>query len=252
LKTRQADLESREHEVARAAEWQHEEAARLEQQEIDLTAMSRELAGLQEALTGEREDLTAQRADLESDRRRGEDTLSEHSDTVARREAEIHAQLQELGRVAAELDTREFDLRRAERRVADDLAEVDARRATVEESDRRREGVRTELLRKSAVLAERERRLAEVAAKLDSAKRQLDPDAAPADLAQLNRSRWEYATLEALVETVGDTEGERAAELRSYLDQLREYADEDGFLPDAFEPLVDEIFGPVVDAAASA
>ena len=101
------------------------------------------------------------------------------------------------------------------------------------------------------MLAERERRLAEVAARLDSAKRQLDPDAAPADLAQLNRSRWDYATLEALVETLGDTEGAHAAELRSYLDQLREYADADGFLPDAFEPLVDEIFGPVVDAAAS-
>ena len=119
-------------------------------------------------------------------------------------------------------------------------------------ADRRRDGVRAELLRTSAALAERERRLAEAVAKLDSAKRQLDPDAAPGDLAQLNRSRWEYATLEALVETVADSEGARAAELRSYLEQLRQYADADGFLPDAFEPLVDEIFGPVVDAAASA
>ena len=56
----------------------------------------------------------------------------------------------------------------------------------------------------------------------------------------------------SVVETVGENESARVDELRSYLEQLREYADEDGFLPDAFEPVVDEIFGPVVGAAASA
>jgi hypothetical protein len=67
---------------------------------------------------------------------------------------------------------------------------------------------------------------------------------APIAVAVGARARWNLGQLEDVVTAVARDDQEQAEELRAYIVSLREYADAYGNLPDRFELLLADVFGP--------
>ena len=75
------------------------------------------------------------------------------------------------------------------------------------------------------------------------------PPPEPAAPATSMTEGWNLHTLEALVRERADADPAQQDEWSTYLFFLREHADADGSLPSTFHPLVNEVFGSLLQAA---
>ncbi len=82
---------------------------------------------------------------------------------------------------------------------------------------------------------------------VESAAISLEPEPTPQAPAVQIRARWNLDALEGLVREHGGAHPARYEEWTTYLFFLREHAASDGTLPRSFDPLVNEVFAPLVE-----
>lgn len=248
--------------------------ARLQQRE---TEVARAEARVQAAIGSQKEAIRARERELEQDRERRRELAAEHARRLAaldereraldRRDATLARWLRDLaatgaggideGTLTEAIATLQAELRLSEAAaregpaVEDALVEreraVDSRVAAVTARERslvervvahrrEEEARRQELDERERRLEERERTAGTAAAAASM------PAAAAAPAAGDTDGAWTLAELERLV--AAESDRDRAAEWQAYLFHLREFTDASGRLPSEFDALVEDVFGP--------
>jgi hypothetical protein len=170
--------------------------------------------------------------------------LAEREAVLERREAAVAEQEAELGAARAAFDNREAELERAQWRLAEERVALEAEREHLRQEARPAveqpagpetdwlDAERRRLERAEAILHERH-------AELERLRKSLP--LVPGTFV------WDVGTLAHLVEECADEFPERIDEWRAYLAELERSRDPDGTLPARLDPLVWEVFEPLLE-----
>lgn len=218
--------------------WLEERTAKLLQRENEL---ARGEARLRDAVAAHKNAIRALGRASEGARDSGEQLSALH----ARRAAELGEREQRLAEREVELERRLRELEHAAAPQAGDAPDADERERELAERQR-------VLAERVAAVAARERALArrhaeveQAAAAVEASRRVASAAAEPESV-----SRWTLVQLEHLVDAAVAREPARAGEWLPYLLSLREHADYDGRLPEAFDSLIEDVFAELLEPPA--
>ncbi len=250
MRERIAALEQREHAVADL----ESRAAKVEQHEVALRTATQEL--------------DARAAGLE----RMETQLHEEQAAVARQASELEAAERSREEAVADVARRTAELDSRQSAIAEREAELDRAWETLEQAAMAR--IEAEIKRENEELAAREAALAEREADLHRREHGAEPPPsrvrpkptaapsvpevesageepglpAPPQAREIPAAaEWGLDALARLVEEHADAHPDRLDEWRATIVYLREFADQSGTLPDSFDGLVADVFGPIID-----
>jgi hypothetical protein len=220
--------------------WLEERTAQLLERENEL---ARGEARLRDAIAAHKNAIRARGRAADDARSSGAQLSALH----ARRAAELGEREERLAAREAELERRlrERELEHGEAPRAAGTPDLDEREQELAARERMLEERVGAVAARERALARRHAELEQAAAAFEARQRVASAAAEPE-----SASRWTLVQLEHLVDAAVAREPTRAEEWLPYLLSLREHADYDGRLPEAFDALIEDVFAELLEPPA--